>query len=89
MCGALECSKSFAESMLVRFGDVLGPPYPTSALSSTRAFALLLQLPRPRFLEGGARTGALLWSTPPGTALRRVALLFHGAVIIRRGLQLS
>jgi hypothetical protein len=40
-------------------------------------------LPRPRILESGARAGALLWTTPPGTALRRIALLFHGAVILR------
>jgi hypothetical protein len=54
-------------------------------LLSTGVLGLVvgILLPRPRFLEGGARTGALLWSTPPGTALRRVALLFHGAVIIR------
>lgn len=41
-----------------------------------------LLLPRPKWLSGGTRTGALLL-TPPGTGLRRLALAFHGAVILR------
>ncbi|KAK9817561.1 hypothetical protein WJX74_007751 [Apatococcus lobatus] len=42
-----------------------------------------LLIPRPKWLDQTARSGALLLSTPPGTFLRGLALLFHGAVIVR------
>ncbi|KAK9861282.1 hypothetical protein WJX84_001164 [Apatococcus fuscideae] len=42
-----------------------------------------LLIPRPKWLDQTARSGAILLSTPPGTFLRGLALLFHGAVIVR------
>lgn len=44
---------------------------------------ILLQLPKPRWLERSLRAKALLLSTPPGLWGRRIALLAHLSFIIR------
>lgn len=54
-----------------------------ATIQSYRVF--LTQIPRPKWLDQTARSGALLLSTPPGTFLRGLALIFHGAVIVRYG----
>jgi hypothetical protein len=55
-------------------------PMPRPDRLLTRAPAPPLQLPRPKWMSA-SRAGALLYSTPPG--IRRLALLYHAAVICR------
>ncbi len=44
---------------------------------------VMLQLPRPKWLSSKHKAGALVLSTPPGAGFRRLALLYHFAVICR------
>ena len=42
------------------------------------------QLPRPRWLTSGTKSGAAwVFGAPPGSGIRRMALLYHAAVICR------
>lgn len=42
-----------------------------------------LLLPRPKWLDSSSRLSSLLWSTAPGTFIRRAIIFCHGAFIVR------
>lgn len=90
---ALQCRDGLLGGLIMGLASVWNQPSELEALWSSASanvpVCLVLGgiigilLPRPKWLEASGKSGALLYITPPGLFLRRAALFFHGAYIVR------